>query len=90
MPYSLMSAGMAQTANGLKGKPFIFLLHVMENAELCEYVCYGDDMLYRPPFMPERREGQPWLWYTYEQEHYFKLMQNQGYMQLFDYKVPHF
>lgn len=46
-------------------------------------------ILQRPPFMPERREGQPWIWYSYEQKHYFKMMQESSYLSLFDYKMTY-
>ncbi|KAL6056664.1 Fucosyltransferase, variant 2 [Balamuthia mandrillaris] len=43
----------------------------------------------RPPFLPEKREGQSWVWYAYEQEHYFRLLGSQPYLQLFDHNMTY-
>jgi hypothetical protein len=38
--------------------------------------------------MPERRKGQPWVMYAYEQPNSFSLLAHKEYLELFDHKVP--
>ncbi len=61
------------------------------DALLFDVCWYGVDPEWRerPPYMPERREGQPWIWFTYEQPDYFNLMKEAEYMRLFDLEMTY-
>jgi hypothetical protein len=36
--------------------------------------------LFRPQYFPEKRDGQKWMWFAYEQKYYFPIMQEEEYM----------
>lgn len=42
-----------------------------------------------PIFFPEKREGQHWIWFAYEQQYYFPMMQEESYMSKFDFKMTY-
>lgn len=78
MRFFLMYVGMALIRSGGRGATNMF-----HTVTLCRVADKND----RPPYVPERREGQLWIWYAYEQQYYFTMMSFLEYLELFDNKV---
>jgi hypothetical protein len=66
-------------------------LVTIADALLFDACYYGTDTewMERPPFLPDRREGQPWGWYTYEQKNYFRLIGEPGWLDYMDFKATY-